>query len=286
MKITGKTRLSGLFAHPAKQSLSPIVHNAAFEHLGISAVYLAFDFEEEEVGKSVEMIRTWDMLGVNVSMPYKASVIPYLDELSEEAELMGAVNTIVNKNGRLIGKNTDGLGFLRAAEEMGVKLKDECLTVLGAGGAAQAIITQAALFGVKELFIVARSGKSYSEMERKIEKLSERTATKLRISTFSDENYLKNALDKSVLLVNATSVGMNEDISPIDLHHFSPKNIAVMDIIYKPLETTLLKAARELNLNAVNGLPMLLYQAERAFYEWTGQELPIELVKEKIEQEI
>lgn len=150
MEITGHTRLAGLYAKPARHSISPMMHNAAFIEKGIDARYLAFDVEPEDLKTSVEAIRTLQLLGVNLSMPHKMAAVPLMDELSEAAQLIGAINTIVHHEGKLIGHNTDGIGFMASLTDAGISIIGKEITLMGAGGAATAIISQAALDGVKK----------------------------------------------------------------------------------------------------------------------------------------
>ena len=148
MEVTGYTRLAGLIAKPAKHSISPLMHNAAFKANNIDAVYLAFEIEKEQLAAMMKSITALNMIGVNVSMPYKRAVLPYLDELSEAATLTGAVNTILpQKDGRLVGHNTDGSGFMRSLVDSKIAIIGEEITVIGTGGAATAICVQAALDG-------------------------------------------------------------------------------------------------------------------------------------------
>lgn len=279
--ISGKTRLVAFFAQPAKHSLSPKMHNLSFSLLDIDAVYLAFEVAPEHLKEQIQMIRVMDMLGANISMPHKQKCIPYLDELSKAAELVGAVNTIVNENGRLIGHNTDGLGFMQSIKEMGLDLTNQTMTMLGAGGAATAMIAQAAIDGVKKIHVFNRQSRHYPNYQEKLQRIAEKTNCQIELFPLENQQILKEKLAESVLLVNASSVGMypkNQE-SPIKDASLLREDLAVYDAIYNPRETLLLKQAKEKKAKVDNGLSMLLYQGAAAFELWTSQQMPIKEVK-------
>ncbi|GGC81126.1 shikimate dehydrogenase [Enterococcus wangshanyuanii] len=284
-KITGKTRLAALFATPARHSVSPMIHNTAFQALGIDAVYLAFDVGTSNLERAIASIKDLDMLGVNLSMPNKILAVDYMDELSESARLIGAINTIKNDKGRLIGHNTDGIGFLKSLNDMDVTIIDQKMTILGAGGAAAAIIAQAALDGVNEIAVYNRKSSSYEKAKVKLKTIAEKTGCNISLNDLADEQALAKDIEESVLLLNTTSVGMKplEEATPIQDFSVIRSDLAVYDAIYTPRETEFLKQARIRGAQTANGLGMLLYQGAEAFEIWTGQELPIEIVKPIIE---
>ncbi|EPH96557.1 shikimate dehydrogenase [Enterococcus faecalis 13-SD-W-01] len=284
--ITGSTKLAGLFASPAAHSLSPFIHNKSFEVNEINAVYLAFDVDNQRLPQAVESIRTFDMLGANLSMPNKKAVFPLLDAISEEAQLIGAVNTIVHKNGKLIGYNTDGRGFWQSADEAGVQWEDEKAVILGAGGAAKAIAVQAALDGIGEITIYKRKNATFAQTVRFFEDIAKQTSCPIRVIDFSDEKQLAKDLAESRLLINATDIGMGSKKDETPLTHpemFSAK-LAVADLIYAPSETRLLKEAKHAGAVTLNGLGMLLHQGAAAFELWTGKKMPIETIRKELEQ--
>lgn len=282
-EISGYTRLVGFFASPAKHSISPKMHNLAFKETNIDAIYLAFDVSNETLADSIQTIRTFDMLGANLSMPNKIAAINYMDELSESAKLIGAINTIVNQEGKLIGHNTDGIGFCESLREAKVSIKGTTMTLLGAGGAAIAMVTQAALDGMKEIYIFSRKSPNYDQMEEKIKKIMEETTCSIILTEWNEEQKLAEALAKSNLLVNATSVGMKETQSPIKNPQLLREDLTVYDAIYDPRETLLLKQAKEKGAKTINGLGMLIYQGAAAFGLWTGTKMPVEKIKPIIE---
>ncbi|KAF1301514.1 shikimate dehydrogenase [Enterococcus saccharolyticus] len=281
--ISGHTRLVGFLASPAEHSISPKMHNFAFQELGIDAVYLAFDIPAEAFSQAIQSIRTFRMLGANVSMPNKILAIDYMDELSEAAALIGAINTIVYQNNRLIGHNTDGIGFCDSLRAANVQITGATMTLIGAGGAATAMICQAALDGMETIHIFSRPGPRYNRMAQKIQEIMSQTACVITLSELDEQEKLAQAIANSDLLANATSVGMKAKESPIDAVYLH-ENLTVYDAIYEPRETLLLQQAKHKGAQTINGLGMLLYQGAAAFELWTGQQMPVDKVKSIIEK--
>lgn len=287
--ITGTTKLAGLLGSPVKHSISPLMHNFSFQALGIDGVYLCFDVKEDGLKEAVAGLRTMDVLGFNLTMPDKNKVLEYLDQLTPAARLMGAVNTVENRNGRFIGHNTDGIGFMKALDEQDIQIKDRSMTLLGIGGAATAICAQAALDGVGHIHVFARkTSPRLSRMEKLAADLMKETTCKISLHEMGDEKDLKTCLEKSRLLVNATSVGMSPhtEACPISDPRLLYPELAVADIIYSPWETRLLSMAKERGCQAFNGFSMLIYQGAAAFSIWTGQDMPVEDVKACIYRQI
>ncbi|MFN6832656.1 shikimate dehydrogenase [Enterococcus hirae] len=286
--ISGKTKLTGFFAKPASHSLSPLMHNLAFSHWGIDAVYLAFEVDQTNLRQAVKSIRTLDMLGVNVSMPNKTAVLAYLDQLSPEAELIGAVNTIVHQEQRLIGYNTDGMGFVRSVNETGHPIKNQKIVVLGAGGAAKAIVVQMALEGAQEITIYKRLNATFLPLKEYFAKVSEKTGCPIRLHDYADESQLALDLSQANLLINATDIGMGskKDQLPIADVKLLHSQLAVFDLIYSPSETRLIQEAKKMGIKAYNGLGMLIHQGAIAFELWTHQEMPVQNIRERLEQEV
>lgn len=281
--ITGHTQLTGLLGSPVAHSISPMMHNEAFAQLGLDYAYLAFDVNEEELETAIEGLRAMKVKGFNLTMPNKNRMCRLCDKLSPVAQITGAVNTVVNENGIFVGHTTDGIGYMESVKEAGVNIIGEKITVLGAGGAATSIIVQAAFDGVAEISIFNQKSKSYERMEGIISQLTEQTNCKLNLFTYDSQDILRKELAESILLVNTTPVGMApniEDSLITDTTMFHP-NLTVSDIIYNPEETKLLRLAKETGCKTFNGLHMLLYQGAAAFKLWTGQEMPIEIIKEK-----
>ena len=282
-QITGHTKLTGLLGSPVSHSKSPLMHNEAFQLLNLDYVYLAFDVDTENLKSVADGLRQMNVRGFNLTMPNKTAMCDYCDELSPAVQIIGAMNTVVNDNGRFIGHSTDGIGFMRALKEDGVNIIGKKMTILGAGGAATAIFVQAALDGVREISIFSRRGAFYDRAIEKIALLSSCTDCKVSIYNFTDESILRREISESALLVNGTSVGMapNVDASIIEDASMFHKDLFVSDIIYNPLETKFLRLARESGCRTQNGLYMLLYQGAEAFRLWTGMDMPIEVIKEK-----
>ena len=281
MKIDGYTRLAAVVANPIKHSISPFIHNSAFEATNTNGVYLAWEVDAAELAETVANIRRYQMYGINLSMPYKEQVIPYLDQLSEEACLIGAVNTVVNREGTLIGYNTDGKGFFKSLPSF--KISGKRMVLLGAGGAAKAILAQAILDGVSQISVFVRSS-SMEKTRPYLEKIQNATGFRVDLFALEDVQDLQDSITKADLLVNATSVGMDGSSQPIPTSIVLPEKLMVADVIYQPFETPFLKWARNQGNQSINGLGMLLYQAAEAFELWTGKEMPTDQIWELLKQ--
>lgn len=274
MQIDGYTRLAAVVATPIKHSISPFIHNYAFDKTGVNGVYVAWDIPEEDLAITLENVKRYDMFGVNISMPYKQKVIPYMDELTDSAQLIGAVNTVINRDGKLIGHNTDGIGFFRSlATFADFDVKDKTMTILGGGGAATALIAQAALDGASHINIFNQT--QFLEATReKAQEFADKTGVSIAVYPVEDLKTIQEKVLESQLFVNATSVGMDGKSMIITEDFEFPAGLLVADTIYQPFETTFLKLARSKGLTALNGLGMLLFQAAEAFEIWTGETMP------------
>ena len=281
MKINGYTRLAAVVANPIKHSISPFIHNSAFEATHTNGVYLAWEVEGTDLAETVANIRRYQMYGINLSMPYKEQVIPYLDQLSEEACLIGAVNTVVNREGTLIGYNTDGKGFFKSLPSF--KISGKKMVLLGAGGAAKAILAQAILDGVSQISVFVRSS-SMEKTRPYLEKIQNATGFRVDLLALENIQELQDSITQADLLVNATSVGMDGSSQPIPTSIVLPEKLLVADVIYQPFETPFLKWARNQGNQSINGLGMLLYQAAEAFELWTGKEMPTDQIWELLKQ--
>lgn len=279
MQIDSKTVLTGLFASPSAHSVSPIIHNNAFKKLGLNYAYLSFEVNKDNLKDAVKSIKTLKMRGVNLSMPNKKEVIQYLDEISETAKLSQSVNTIVNDNGILKGYSTDGKGFLKSLEEEEIFVKNKNITILGTGGASISIISQAVFEGVENIFVFKRD-KNWGEQKKILDNISDKTNCKIELYSLEDKNILKRKIEESILLINATNVGMKENISLIEDKSFFRKDLIVSDIIYNPTKTKLLQIAEKEGCKIVNGIGMLLYQGALSFELWTDKKMPVEYIKE------
>ncbi len=282
-QITGHTKLTGLLGSPVSHSISPAMHNEAFKQLSLDYVYLAFDVGIENLKTAVDGLCTLNVRGFNLTMPNKNAMCKLCDSLSPAAEIIGAVNTIVNDNGYLAGHTTDGTGYMRALKEDGYDIIGKKMTILGAGGAATSVFVQAALDGVSEISIFSRRSPFWERAESIIHTLTERTNCKISLFDYENPDILRREISESAILTNGTSVGMapNTNQSLITDPTIFHKDLIVSDVIYNPRETQLLKLAREAGCRTQNGLYMLLYQGAEAFKLWTGKEMPVKIIKEK-----
>lgn len=282
-EITGHTRLTGLLGSPVSHSISPMMHNEAFRLLDLDYVYLAFDVGAEQMEAAVDGLRTLNVRGFNVTMPGKNIMTTLCDKLSPAAEISGAVNTVVNDNGILTGYTTDGIGYMRAVRDAGHDIIGKKMTLLGAGGAATAVLVQAALDGLSEISVFSIRDQFFERAGNIVSQLNERTSCKVNLYDFDDESLLRKEIAESAILTNGTSVGMapNTDRSIITDATMFHKDLIVSDVIYNPRETKLLQLAKAAGCHTFNGLYMLLYQGVEAFKLWTGQDMPVDIIKEK-----
>ena len=284
-RLNGHTLLVSLIATPIRHSLSPTMWNEAFAKNGMDYAYLAFEVGNEQLEDAVKGIRALDIKGSNVSMPNKQKIIPLLDELSPAAEMAGAVNTVVNQNGHLVGHVTDGTGCMRALREEGVEIKDRIVTLTGAGGAGTAIAIQAALDGAKEIRIFNADDEHYATARENARKINEKTTTLATVTPLADQEAFKKSLSESSVYIDATSVGMKplQDESLITDPDLIRPDLVIFDVVYSPAETKLLRFAREHGAKqAYNGLGMMLYQGAEAFNLITDEEMPIAHVKQAL----
>ncbi|EEA86253.1 MULTISPECIES: shikimate dehydrogenase [Peptacetobacter] len=283
-RITGYTELIGLMAYPIRHSSSPAMQNEAFAKLGLDYAYLAFEVDNDTLEDAITGLRALKMRGSNVSMPNKTVVHKYLDELSPAAEMCGAVNTIVNDNGKLTGHITDGIGYMQSLKDNDIDVIGKKMTIVGAGGAATAIEIQAALDGVAEISIFNRKDEFWSNAEKTVEKINTKTNCKATLYDLADLDKLKEEIEDSYLFANATGMGMKplEGQTYIPDKSFFRKDLIVTDVVYFPRETEMLRMAKEVGCKTMNGLGMMLFQGSAAFELWTGQPMPIEYMKETL----
>lgn len=273
-------KLVELFAYPAWHSLSPAMHNSAFELLGIDARYRAREVAPAELPRAVEELRRPNTWGANLTIPHKESVMTLLDALTAEARAVGAVNTIVRRGESLEGHTTDVSGFLQALAELSLDLAGRRVLLLGAGGAGRAVAYALLLSGVGELVLFNRT-------PERAEKLRDDFA-RLGAIRVVGENELAECGPQAQLVVNATSVGMmregvRTDETPIEAKSL-PREGAVVDLVYRPAETRLLKEAKAAGLKTQNGLPMLVYQGAESFSMWTGYDAPAGYMRQEAER--
>ena len=274
MKITGKTRVVCILGYPVEHSISPYIHNAAFDALGLDYVYVAFPVKPDDIACAVDAMRALSFAGANITIPHKEAVLSLLDGLDPEAERIGAVNTIVNSGGKLVGYNTDSRGYLESRkEETAFEPEGKTIIVLGAGGAARAIVYGLAEKGARRIVIANRT---VERAERLGEELSKAYPATEFIATGLDIDAHRAECS---LLVNTTSVGMEGVGGLIVSPEGLPADAIVSDIVYKPLDTPLIREAQRLGLKFHRGLGMLVHQAALSFELWTGKRPSIETMK-------
>ncbi len=278
MNIKGSTNIVGLIGHPVEHSFSPPMHNAAFESLGMDYAYVAFDVNPNGLSSAIEGAKSLNIEGFNVTIPHKIEVMQYLNELDEVASLIGAVNTIDLKN--LKGYNTDGIGAVRAIEEVS-PIKDKDVIVAGAGGASRAISFYLAKFGANSITILNRN-------VNKAQNLAEDVLKSDLISDVKSDSIsqINGYLDNADILVDTTPLGMDPHIDdePIARADNMHEDLIVFDAVYNPNETVLIKEAIKAGAKPVYGIKMLLYQGAESFKIWTGQDAPVDVMEKALNE--
>ena len=275
MNISGKTAVYGVIGDPIEHTLSPAMQNAAFEALGMDCLFLSFQVLPSRVEDALRGMRSLGLRGLNVTMPHKNAVIPFLDEVDETAQFLRSVNTILNDGDKLRGFSTDGAGAHRALEENGVGLAGKKLLVLGGGGAAKAVAYTLAR-EVTELTLLNRTPEKLEELAKAINKKYQR---KVAVGSISP-NEIQRSLKEIDVLINATSVGMHPHSSQtlVKPEWLGP-HLTVMDIVYNPLKTKLAQDAEAAGSRVISGVEMLIYQGAASFEIWTGKPAPIEVMR-------
>ena len=278
-RITARTGVCCVFGDPVKHSFSPKLHNKGFTKAGLDYAYVAFTVNETTIGKAMEAVRTLGIRGCSLTMPNKIPCLPYLDKIDPTAEVIGAVNTLVNDDGVITGYNTDGYGFLRAFEDMGVSAEGNKMVLLGLGGAGGAVAVTAAMdYGLKELVVFNRQGgKTWHHAEVVVDNINHLSECTARLCDLNDKDLLRAEMATAQLLANTTNVGMDdlEGQSVVPDSSYFPHGMVVQDAIYYPEKTKLLEQAEEAGCRYINGIPMLFYQGAKQFELWTGQEMPL-----------
>jgi shikimate dehydrogenase len=277
-RIKGTTGLLGLIGSPVGHSGSPAMYNFSFQYHNLDYAYMAFDIKEDQVPAALDAMRLFKMRGCNVTMPCKNEVAKHMDELSPAARIIGAVNTIVNEDGKLIGHITDGIGFVRNLKENGEEVKGKKLVVLGAGGAATAIQVQCALDGAKAISIFNPDDPFLARAHSTAEKLKKEVPEcEVNVYCLDDQDKLKEEIASADILVNATLAGMkpHDDLTLITDKSVFRSDLVVADVVYNPAETRLIKEAKEAGCKkAIGGSGMLLWQGAAAYQLYTGLEMP------------
>lgn len=284
IEIDGSTKIYGVIGYPVKHTFSPYFHNAAFKALKLNAAYVPFEVAPAKLKDAIRGLQALGVRGINVTIPHKEAVIPLLDELSPQAKGIGAVNVILSEDGKLIGHNTDGEGFLVSLKKnLNASPKNKSIFILGAGGAAKALSYVLAREEAKSITLVDVMHQRAKELALK----TKRAFPKCEVKSIP---YLMSRIDEEALnadiLINATPVGMKEGdpciVSTDALH----KDLIVCDLIYNPLETNLLKEARKRGLKSINGIGMLLYQGALSFELFTGKKAPLSVMRAALKKKI
>lgn len=276
--ITGKTNVVGLIGNPVEHSLSPLMHNAAFKHLDLNYVYVPFLVQEDSLESAIKGAKSLNIKGLNVTIPHKTGVIKHLDSLDKVAELIGAVNTIKFDNDHAKGFNTDGIGAVKAIEEV-CSVKNKKVIILGAGGAARAVAFQILMEGAESLIIANRTSENAFNLQKDlVEKLN------ADVRTVGFDEQLENEISDTDILINTTPIGMypNVDQEPLVKATMMHENLIVNDLVYNPLKTCLLKECEKAGVPAISGIKMLIYQGMEAFKIWTGIYPPVEIFENAI----
>ncbi len=279
--INGSTQIVGVIGWPVAHSLSPPMHNAAFRHLGLNWAYVPFAVPPHLVVEAIQGLRGLQMRGLNVTIPHKTAVVEYLDEVSETAQILGAVNTIVNTEGHLTGHNTDGPGFLRSLAEQDEQVVDKKVVIIGAGGAARAVALAVAGAGAGQLAIVNRTILRAQQLASLINQhsvLSEVAAIGL------DTSEAAQTVSSADIIIDCTPVGMHphENVPPVVPAQWLQPHQLVCDLTYNPRQTALLSAAQQVGARTMDGTGMLVHQGAIAFEHWAGQSAPVSIMRQAL----
>ena len=268
--ITGKTKIVGIIGCPLGHSLSPLIHNAAFAALELDYAYIPLPVQPDDLGQVVTGLKTMGFVGANVTIPHKVTIMPYLDELDASAQLAGAVNTIVITAGRSIGYNTDAQGFIHSLTTKSIPVKGKTAVIMGAGGAARAVICGLAAAGIDRIIIGTRSAAKLQEF---VKLLPEKTT--IQGYDWHGEDFV-NALTQCDILINCTPIGMSSSLEvQLPIHWKDVKSTAIVcDLIYNPPVTQFLADAQSRGHRTMNGAGMLVEQGALAFELWTKEKAP------------
>lgn len=294
--IDGKTKILGVIGDPIEHTFSPAMHNAGLDALNLNYIYLPFHVKEDRLKECIEGAKAIGIEGLNVTIPHKTKIMKHLDEIDQVAEMIGAVNTIQfnynqdnesdNQNNESVittkGFNTDGYGCVRAIEEK-TSIKDKKVTITGAGGAARAVAFQIANSGISELSILNRNLSKAQSLSNDLKTNLNSIGIDININSYDLDN-LKRELSESDIFIDTTPIGMypNVDDKPIASADMLHEDLLVNDIVYTPMETSLLKEAKLANATVVPGYKMLLYQGIRAFEIWLGREAPVDVMEKAL----
>jgi shikimate dehydrogenase len=275
---TGKERpLVGIIGYPIEHSLSPELHNAAFKALNLNWLYLAFAVKPKAVKAAVNGLKALNFAGFNVTLPHKQAVAKLVDELKPEAQLAQAVNTVKIKDEKLIGYNTDISGFLASLNEVQFNPKGKVALLIGAGGAAFSVAVALAQAKIAKIMVLNRTLKKAEKLKGRLKQ-----NFSLNVTVVKEAEDVASFIDEVNLVVNATSVGMQNNPGLPLPQKFIKKGQVIYDLIYAPVETELIRLAKAKGCQSINGLSMLVHQGAKAFEIWTGQKAPLEIMKQAV----
>jgi len=280
-RLTGRTTVAGVIGWPVKHSLSPPMHNAAFATLGLDWIYVPFEVAPDAVGEALSGMRALGIRGLNVTIPHKAAVATLVDEVDDMAAALEAVNTVHNRNGRLVGYNTDGPGFLRCLQEAGHEVRGKRVALIGAGGSARSVAYAVAREGAARLSIVARKIAPAQDLA---ELVRQRAGYERVVAAGLESADAQTRVTEAEIVVDSTPVGMHPkaDVAPVVPASWLHEGQVVCDLTYNPRETTLLRAARSRGAMTVDGTGMLVHQGAVAFEIWTGETAPVDVMREAL----
>ncbi|MBI4379378.1 MAG: shikimate dehydrogenase [Nitrospinae bacterium] len=281
------TYILGIIGNPIGHTLSPLMHNTAIKHLSLNYIYLPFEVKKENLSIAIRGLKGLEIKGMNITIPYKEDVIQFLDYLEEEAELIGAVNTIKLERGSLKGYNTDGNGFIESLRiDAHEDVRGKNIIIFGAGGAARAIAIKLIVAGAERIIIANRTIERGVKLVEYINsKLSHQNSKFLKAISLKDR-LLIQYIREADILINTTPVGMKNNLEPLFPYDYLSDRHMVCDIVYRPLKTRLLQEASIRGARILNGLGMLIYQGNLSFKIWTGYEMPIEIVRKILIEEL
>ncbi len=271
LSVNGETRVIGIFGNPIAHTRSPAMHNAAFRALGLHYVYIPFSVPSAALEKATSSIRPLNLVGVNVTVPHKEKILHYLDELSPAASLYRAVNTVINRHGTLYGENTDGQGFLRSLSERKRSVRGREVVLIGAGGAARAVLVALMQAGSAQITIVNRTQSHAKRLMRAYQSLGTTRLVSVPLNTLQDPALMK----RTALVVNSIPLGLHNDTFPALDYSATPRRCLFYDLVYRPQPTVFLRRAHHAQRPTLDGRRMLLHQGALAFELWTGHPAPL-----------
>lgn len=274
LSVNGATQVIGIFGDPVAHTRSPAMHNAAFRALNLPYIYIPFSVPSAALGKATASIRALNLVGVNVTVPHKEKIVRYLDELSPAARLYRAVNTVINRHGTLYGENTDGQGFLRSLSERNRSVRDREVVLIGAGGAARAVLVALIQADSAQVTIVNRTPANAKKLIRAYQSLGTTRLASAPLEALQDPTLM----ERTALVVNSIPLGLHNDTFPALDYGATPRRCLFYDLIYSPQPPVFLQRAHHAQRSTLDGRRMLLHQGALAFELWTGHPAPLRVM--------